>query len=134
VEKNRRPEKNFKPEGDDDLGRRTAGVFGPPLPQELQTCRILLVEAGRKSLRRSVGIWGSSRPECMWSWSAGGWRRLNRGVVRVGWSGPRAWPEAAEVRRRFAWCGSPFLESLAPLVPGGGSSSGPDHGSANVAH
>ena len=29
--------KILKLDGDDGLGRRTAGVFGPPLPQELQT-------------------------------------------------------------------------------------------------
>jgi hypothetical protein len=31
------PKKILKPEGDEDLGRRTAGDFGPPLPQKLQT-------------------------------------------------------------------------------------------------
>src|SRR5262249_39333129 len=87
--KNRRPEKNLKPDGDDDLGRRTAGDFGPPLPQELQTCRIMIVEPRGKGLRRSVGIWGSDDSKCMWSWSGGRSWRPDEGVAGVGGSGLR---------------------------------------------
>jgi hypothetical protein len=49
------PKKILKPDGDDDFGRRTAGDFGPPLPQELQTCRILLVE---RVVTACAGAWG----------------------------------------------------------------------------
>jgi hypothetical protein len=51
--------KILKPDGGEDFGRRTVGVFGPPLPQKLQSCGILLVEAGSKGLGKESGDFGS---------------------------------------------------------------------------
>jgi hypothetical protein len=55
-----------------DLGQANSRRFGPPLPQELQSCGIMLVVKDGKGSRRSVGIWGSSTPGCTQACSSGG--------------------------------------------------------------
>ena len=60
-----RSPKSFLSKAGGDLGRGDPGFRDPPLPQELQSYRILLVEMERNGLWRDVGIWGPGNPNCM---------------------------------------------------------------------
>jgi hypothetical protein len=60
-----RPPESFFSKANRDLEGGGPGFRGPPLPQDLQSCGILLVEPVQKRGERSVGIRGSGNQYCM---------------------------------------------------------------------